>query len=35
MTISLPIPASKRKFVVQELIDDFVEPEILDGDEKW
>lgn len=35
MYMSLPVKESKKGFVVQELIDDFIEPEILDGDDKW
>jgi ubiquitin carboxyl-terminal hydrolase 8 len=35
MYISLPITTGKNKVVIQELIDDFIASEIMDGDDKW
>ena len=35
MYISLPITGGKNKMVIQELIDDFIASEIMDGDDKW
>ena len=35
MYISLPIPPGKNKLVVQELIDEFVETEIMDKADAW
>ncbi|KAL7422668.1 ubiquitin-specific protease doa4 [Cryptotrichosporon argae] len=33
--LTLDLPTSKQKVVLPELFDQFVKPEILDGDEKW
>lgn len=35
MYISLPITTGKNKMVIQELIDDFIASEVMDGDDKW
>lgn len=33
--LTLDLPTTKSKVVLPELFDQFVKPEILDGDEKW
>jgi ubiquitin carboxyl-terminal hydrolase 8 len=35
MYLSLPVPTNKSKVVVQELIDEFVKPELLDKEDAW
>ncbi|ORY35841.1 hypothetical protein BCR39DRAFT_512474 [Naematelia encephala] len=35
MYMSLPVPTNKSKMVLQELIDEFVKPEIMEGDDAW
>lgn len=35
MYLSLPVPAGKNKVVVQELIDEFVKPELLEKEDAW
>jgi len=35
MYLSLPVPAGRTKVVVQELIDEFVKPELLDKEDAW
>jgi hypothetical protein len=35
MYMSLPVPAGKKAVVVQELIDEFVRAEIMEGTDAW
>jgi ubiquitin carboxyl-terminal hydrolase 8 len=35
MYMSLPVPAGRKAVVVQELIDEFVKAEVLEGEDAW
>jgi ubiquitin carboxyl-terminal hydrolase 8 len=35
MYLSLPVPQGKQKVVLQELIDNFVQTEVMEKDDAW
>ena len=35
MYLSLPVPSGKHRVVVQELIDEFVKTELMEGPDAW
>lgn len=35
MYMSLPVPSNKKAVVVQELIDEFIRVEYMDGEDAW